>query len=82
MIHNSIEDKTDVTSEDRYRIFRNINEALDNLDMDTMEEATNELKKFRYDEAGQKYLDQLLSAAEDWDVDKCIDIITEWAGII
>ncbi len=65
-----------------HRIFHNINEALDNLDMDTMEEATNELKKFRYNEEGQKHLEQLLSAAEDWDVDKCMDIITEWAGII
>lgn len=76
------EDKTDATLEDMHRIFHNINEALDNLDMDTMEEATNELKKFRYNEEGQKHLEQLLSAAEDWDVDKCMDIITEWAGII
>lgn len=76
------EDKTDATLEDMHRIFHNINDALDNLDMDMMEDATKELKKFRYDEAGQKYLEQLLTAAEEWDVDKCMDIITEWAGII
>ena len=70
------------TLEDMHRIFHNINEALDNLDMDTMEEATNELKKFRYNEDGPKHLELLLSAAEDLVVDKCMDIITEWAGII
>ncbi len=76
------EDKTDAIPEDMHRIFHTINEALDNLDMDMMEDATKELKKYRYDEVGQQLLEQLLSAAEEWDVDRCMDIITTWAGVI
>lgn len=75
-------EKQDADYATMHRLFHSINEALDNLDMDQMEEATNELKKYRYDEAGQALLQKLLDAAEEWDVDSCMNIITEWAGII
>ena len=54
--------------------------ALDDLDMDEMEEVAVELKKYNYRDAEKELLEKLLTAVEELDVDSCEEIMSEWEG--
>jgi len=62
------------------QLFENMRIALDDLDMDEMEEVAVELKKYNYRDAEKELLEKLLTAVEELDVDSCEEIMSEWEG--
>lgn len=56
----------------------NMLEAIDNLDMDMMEEIAGNLSAFAYDETQSELMEQLCDAVERIDVDECDNIIARW----
>ena len=74
--------KKDISKDELVSLFENIHEALDNLDMDSMDALSNELKTYRFDESQTELLNNLLSAVDEWDVDSCLEILDEWKSVI
>ncbi len=62
------------------KLFINMRTALDNLDMDEMEEVAAEMKKYKYSGEEKELLEELLDAVEELDVDTCEEIMEEWEG--
>ena len=58
--------------------FQEMKEAVDNLDMDQMEEVIEELSRYYYDETQYKLFTQLKEASEEMDVDRCESILRSW----
>ena len=55
-------------------------EALDDLDMDAVEDICNDLAGYNYPDDQAKYPRRLKDAAADIDVDVCLELISEWEG--
>ena len=58
--------------------FSEMKEAVDNLDMDQMEEVIEEMSRYHYDETQYKLFTQLKEASEEMDVDRCEAILRSW----
>ena len=63
-------------------LFNTMIEALDNLDIDEMENVINELDKYSYDESQTGLLEQLRTEVANIDIDKCDKIIDEWKALL
>ena len=59
-------------------LFAQMEEAMENLDMDAMEEVIREMGHYSYDDAQRKFFDELKNAVEDIDTEACEKIIAEW----
>ena len=59
-------------------LFAQMEEAMENLDMDAMEEAIQEMDRYSYDDSQRKFFDELKNAVEDIDTEACEKIIAEW----
>ena len=57
-------------------------EALDNLDIDAMEDLCNDLEAYIYPDNQAELLKKLKDAVANIDVDVCLDMIEEWEKII
>ena len=57
---------------DRMRI------AVDELDMDEMENVIAEMKKYSYTDAAKEYFEKLQEAVDNIDVDACQEIMEQW----
>ena len=55
-------------------------EALDNFDTLQIDEVIDEMSKFRYSDKNAAFFERLKSAAEDSDIDSCLNIVEEWIG--
>ena len=62
--------------------FKQLQEAIDNLDMDGMEEVAKSLDHYHYDDEQKALLDQLKEAVENLDVDVCEATIKKWRSLI
>lgn len=58
--------------------FQKMREAVDDLDMDRMEEVIQEMEQYRYEGWQKEMFTQLKEAVEEIDVDNCERIIGEW----
>ena len=56
--------------------------ALDNLDIDMMEEAISGLDKFNYDLEQSKLFERLKEEVANIDIDACDKTIAEWKELI
>ena len=56
--------------------------ALDNLDIDMMEEVISGLENFNYDLEQSKLFDQLKEEVSNIDIDACDKTIAEWKELI
>ena len=63
-------------------LFNQLQDAIDNLDMDGMEEVAKNLDNYLYDEEQQVLLNKLKEAVENLDVDACEAAIKEWYNLI
>jgi len=63
-------------------LFESMKEALEELDIDRMEEVAEELSQYEYEVEQSELLGQLCSAVEDLDVDRCEDVIFAWEALI
>ena len=67
----------DLSEDVMANILNELLEACDNLDMDSMENCKNELKKYKHDEKRQALLDEMYDAIDNIDVDTCIELVEE-----
>jgi len=56
--------------------------AVDDLDMTTMENVIEEMKKYSYVGKNQEYFKKLREAVDDFDVEACEDIVKKWEKIL
>lgn len=59
-------------------LFDQMKDALDNLDMDAMEEVVKGMSQYSYSDAQRSIFKKLKNAVEDIDTEKCEEIIAEW----
>lgn len=59
-------------------LFDQMKDALDNLDMDAMEEVVKGMSQYSYSDAQRGIFEKLKNAVEDIDTEKCEEIIAEW----
>lgn len=59
-------------------VFEVLETALDNLELDAMEQAVEQLKGYRYPAEQQIYFEQMKEAVSDIDVDACEEILARW----
>lgn len=64
------------------QLFTKLREASDNLDMDAMEEVSDEMHKYSYPEEQQEYYTKILDAIETLDGDLCEEIMQQWESIL
>ena len=64
------------------RLFHNMREAMEELDLDKMEEVVHEMQRYEYDEEQKEFLERLKEAEESIDVDACEDIIGQWENVL
>ena len=74
--------KESATLEDLRDCFANMRTAIENLDMDLMEEVSAKLNRYSYDDTQQEIFSRLKEASDAMDVDTCESIIQEWEAIL
>jgi signal transduction histidine kinase/CheY-like chemotaxis protein/HPt (histidine-containing phosphotransfer) domain-containing protein len=73
----------ELITNDRLRdFFKDMRTALDELDLDPMEEIINEMKQFSYRDNQAELFEQLQNAVEEIDVDSCEDILKKWEALL
>ena len=70
--------KAEATADIVCAAFANLRVALDNLDMEQMEEVVRQMEQYRYIDWQQELFEQLRSAIDDIDVDACESILHVW----
>ncbi|MBQ9334222.1 MAG: PocR ligand-binding domain-containing protein [Lachnospiraceae bacterium] len=70
--------KPEARMEDLRSLFGKMRVAIDDLDMDMMEDVIAEMDKFSYSEFWQTKFDSLKAAVDRLDVDSCIEILDNW----
>ena len=77
-----VESKGTASTETLRSLFESMKDALEELDIDHMEEVAEELSQYEYGVEQSELLGQLCSAVEDLDVDRCEDIILAWEVLL
>jgi len=67
-----------IDKKDLAKAFEEMRAAMDDLDMDAMEEVVKKLSQYSYSGWQQEYFDRLKDAVEDIDTEKCEEILEEW----
>lgn len=75
---DSSENSPEATAELLKPLFEKMREALEELDMDKMDEVLAEFKSYSYPSNMQEYLNQLALSVESLDVDSCMSILEFW----
>ncbi len=65
-------------SEEMAALFAQMEEAMENLDMDAMEQAVRDMSQYSYGDAQRSIFEKLKNAVEDIDTERCEEIIVEW----
>lgn len=75
-------DKGVIPEEKLRELFADMRVAIDELDMDQMEEVANAMKEYSYSGKQGELFEQLLEAVENIDVDACEEVMVEWEKTI
>ncbi|MDE5938314.1 MAG: PocR ligand-binding domain-containing protein [Lachnospiraceae bacterium] len=59
-------------------LFRQMEEAMENLDMDAMEQVVKDMGQYSYSDVQRSIFEKLKNAVEDIDTERCEEIIAEW----
>jgi len=59
-------------------LFSKMREAMDNLDMDAMEEVIESMARYTYSGEEKEYFEDLKNAVEDIDTEECGEILHKW----
>jgi len=62
--------------------FANMEKALDNLDMDTVEKEFEKLSGYDYRTKEKEFMAELKAGVESYDSDACLEIINKWKAIV
>ena len=58
--------------------FVRLREAMDNLDMDAMEDAVKDMDIYSYSGEHKEFYEDIKNAVEDIDIEQCEEIIGKW----
>lgn len=72
------EEKAQITEEELHKFLAKMKEAIEDLDMDHMEEVISEMSNYRYEGWQKELFAELKNAVEVIDVDSCETIIEDW----
>ena len=75
-------EKGEIPGERLRELFADMRAAIDDLDMDQMEEVAGAMKEYSYSGKQGELFRQLLEAVENIDVDTCEEIMVEWEETI
>ena len=67
-----------ISAEQLNSFFEEISSAIEDLDMDLVEEIIEKMSKYKYAENAQKHFEELKDAVMEYDADKCEQIIRKW----
>lgn len=73
-----VEPQDEIASQTLGEYFNIITEALDELDMDRIDEVLQEMEAYKYPDGQDLLLEQLKVAVMDYDVEKCEAVVAEW----
>ncbi|MCM1175266.1 MAG: PocR ligand-binding domain-containing protein [Blautia sp.] len=71
-------EKDKISAEGLLKHFADMRAALEDLDMDRMEEVVQEMNHYHYEDWQEEMYTRLKDAVEEIDVDSCEEILTEW----
>lgn len=74
--------KESATIEELRGCFADMRSAIEDLDMDRMEEVSAKLSSYSYDDTQQEIFSRLKEASDAMDVDACESIIQEWEALL
>jgi hypothetical protein len=74
--------KNPIDKETLLGIFDEMTQAMNDLDMDKMEELLGKLENYQLEGEGDKFYKRLCDAAGEMDPDACDEIITKWKDIL
>lgn len=69
-------------TEEISELFRQMEEAMENLDMDAMEKVIRDMSQYSYGDAQRDIFEKLKNAVEDIDTERCEEIIAEWKKVL
>lgn len=69
----------DTNAKELSMFFSKMSDAMDNLDIDAMEDVISNMKYYTYSGVQKEYFEQLQNAVEDIDTEKCEEIIKKWS---
>lgn len=79
---HEVEGKPPITSDVLTEVFAEMKQAIDDLDMDKMDDAIHTLDGYSFDDENHELYIKLCEAVADMDPDACEAVITEWKKII
>lgn len=59
-------------------LFEQMRDALENLDMDTMEETIQSMNQYSYGSVQDEFFEELKNAVDDMDTERCEEILNTW----
>lgn len=71
-------EKEEISEKVLYECFGKLQDAVDDLDVDMMEEVIGQMKQYHYSGIQQELFGQLKDAVEEIDVDRCEAIMKKW----
>jgi signal transduction histidine kinase/CheY-like chemotaxis protein/HPt (histidine-containing phosphotransfer) domain-containing protein len=74
--------KGSIARDELITLFGELRTAIDNLDMDKMEETVHTIAEYTYPDEQQALLDRLKEAVENLDVDTCTIMIEQWEMLL
>lgn len=80
--HQEVEGKPPITADVLKDVFAEMTQAIDDLDMDKMDDAIHTLDGYSFSDENRELYLRLCEAVADMDPDACEEVITNWNQII
>ncbi len=75
-------EKREITDAELFVYFDDIREAIDELDMDRMDEILRDMSQYEFIDEHMVMLESLAEAAAEYNVDECEDILQKWESYL
>jgi CheY-like chemotaxis protein len=71
-----------ISAEELTKLFGELRQAIDDLDMDKIDKGVQKIAEYTYPEEQKALLEQLKESAENMDVDTCLIMIEQWEMLL
>ena len=71
-------EQKEITEETLHHFFDDLKVAIEELDMDRMEEVVENMEDYTYHDEQEELFEQIKESIDDFDVDRCEEIIHKW----
>lgn len=75
-------DKPEVEKKELLSFFEQLTQAMEELDIDTMEHIISTMKQYHYPVTYKECFDKLCTGVDNIDIDACMEIIENWKSIL